>query len=116
MFSLISTTKTFDPARKAKVSGPKVSESGRLAPGQRTAGETVIGSIEVPAHVDPVQWHQATGYARQVCARFFRDGAGPADAMQAFGLEASTAAKSDWGRAVSAIAHALCTGAARRAA
>lgn len=28
-------------------------------------------------HINPVQWHQAVGYARQACARFFRDGSTP---------------------------------------
>ena len=37
-------------------------------------------------HVNPLQWHQAVGVARQSCARFFRDGGAPADALLAFGL------------------------------
>ena len=39
-------------------------------------------------HVNPLQWHQAVGIARQSCARFFRDGGAPADALLAFGLSA----------------------------
>ena len=39
-------------------------------------------------HVNPLQWHQAVGVARQSCARFFRDGGAPADALLAFGLSA----------------------------
>ncbi len=40
-----------------------------------------------PDHINPIQWHQANSIARQSCARFFRDGGTPADAMRAFGLE-----------------------------
>ena len=42
-------------------------------------------------HVNPLQWHQAVGIARQSCARFFRDGGAPADALLAFGLSAERA-------------------------
>ncbi len=41
-----------------------------------------------PHHVNPLQWHQAVGVARQSCARFFRDGGTPADALGAFGVAA----------------------------
>ena len=54
-------------------------------------------------HVNPLQWHQAVGVARQSCARFFRDGGTPADALLAFGLRPTSAAE-DWSRAVDAIA------------
>ena len=70
---------------------------------------------ETPAHVDPVQWYQAIGHARQVCARFFRDGATPTDALQAFGL-ASRAEPTEWSRAVTAVAHAMCAAPRRMAA
>ena len=39
-----------------------------------------------PRHVNSVQWEQAIGYARQACARIFRDGGTPATALGAFGL------------------------------
>jgi hypothetical protein len=68
-----------------------------------------------PGHVNPLQWHQAVGVARQSCARFFRDGGSPADALKAFGL-APEATCSDWGKAVEAIAEVLCAAPARRAA
>jgi hypothetical protein len=68
-----------------------------------------------PGHVNPLQWHQAVGVARQSCARFFRDGGNPADALKAFGLAHETAS-SDWGKAVESIAEVLCATPARRAA
>jgi len=58
-------------------------------------------------HINPMQWHQAMGVARQVSARIFRDGGSAADALAAFGLK-SEAGELDWSRAVEAIAEALC--------
>ena len=67
-----------------------------------------------PAHINPVQWNQALGYARQACARIFRDGGSPADAISAFGLEAQNA--TDWSRAVELVAESLTRSPVRRAA
>lgn len=67
-----------------------------------------------PEHINPLQWHQALGVARQSCARFFRDGGTPADALAAFGLKQSAA--SDWSHAVERIAEVLCAAPQRRAA
>jgi hypothetical protein len=58
--------------------------------------------------INPIQWNQATGIARQSCARFFRDGGTPEDAMRAFGVRAEGAAQADWVKAVEAIARVLC--------
>ena len=38
-----------------------------------------------PSYINPVQWQQSVGYARQACARIFRDGGNPAEAVRAFG-------------------------------
>ena len=69
-----------------------------------------------PQHVNPLQWHQAVGVARQSCARFFRDGGTPADALSAFGVPVDARLASDWGKAVDAIAEVLCAPAAKHAA
>jgi hypothetical protein len=69
-----------------------------------------------PQHVNPLQWHQAVGIARQSCARFFRDGGTPADALSAFGVPADAHLSGDWGKAVDAIAEILCAAPVRRAA
>ena len=66
-------------------------------------------------HINPVQWQQAMGYARQACARIFRDGGSPRDAVRAFGLAMGDPA-TEWSTAVDRIAHALCTPALRKAA
>lgn len=66
-----------------------------------------------PHHINSVQWQQAAGYARQACARIFRDGGKPADACRAFGLAEAAA---DWSVAVDRIAQALCATTLRKAA
>lgn len=67
-----------------------------------------------PAHVNPILWNQSIGYARQACARIFRDGGSPADAMKAFGLDGRR--DNDWSRAVERIAEHLSASPIRRAA
>jgi hypothetical protein len=68
-----------------------------------------------PRYINPVQWQQAMGYARQACARIFRDGGTPADAARAFGLATDQAA-ADWSIAVDRIAQSLCASGLRKAA
>ena len=67
-----------------------------------------------PRHINAVQWEQAVGYARAVCARIFRDGGDPASALAAFGLLSSD--RADWSTAVDRIAHTLCAPQQRKAA
>ena len=68
-----------------------------------------------PRHINPVQWQQAMDYARQACARIFRDGGSPGDAIRAFGLVPGEPT-GDWSIAVVRIAQALCAPVVRRAA
>ncbi len=71
----------------------------------------------IPDHINPLQWHQAMGFARQSCARVFRDGGTPAEALKAFGIAASAEdAKLDWDKAVERVAEVLCAQPQRRAA
>lgn len=65
-------------------------------------------------HITSVQWEQAIGYARQACARIFRDGGSPRAALSAFGLNVADPA--DWSTAVDRIALALCAWQQRKAA
>ena len=69
-----------------------------------------------PTNINSLQWHQALGYSRQACARFFRDGRKPADALIAFGVGARAGEELDWAKAVDVIAEALCSSPQRRAA
>jgi hypothetical protein len=71
--------------------------------------------MNTPHNVNPVEWQQNVGYARLACARIFRDGGSPADALSAFGL-ATSAAGVDWSQAVDRIAASLSVGARKRAA
>lgn len=61
-----------------------------------------------PNHINSVQWTQAIGYSRQACARVFRDGGTPVEALAAFGLDAGDIGGGDWSRCVDAIATSLC--------
>jgi hypothetical protein len=54
--------------------------------------------------------------ARQTCARFFRDGGTPEDALNAFGLSGDETVALDWSRAVDSIAQTLCSAPVRRVA
>jgi hypothetical protein len=65
-----------------------------------------------PAHVNPFEWEQAMGLARQICARIFRDGGTPEQALQACSL--APRAGANWSRAVDLIAEAMTTPAASR--
>ena len=65
-------------------------------------------------HINSVQWEQAIGYARQACARIFRDGGSPRAALAAFGL--SEAGHTDWSTVVDRIAQVLCARQQRKAA
>jgi hypothetical protein len=62
----------------------------------------------ITSHINPVQWNQAQGLSRQSCARIFRDGGTPADALSAFGLGAAEPEMVDWSKAVDLIAQQLC--------
>lgn len=68
----------------------------------------------VPDHVSPIQWHQAVAVSREQCARIFRDGGLPNDALAAFGLKRETGAT--WERVVDLIAAELCAHPIKRAA
>jgi hypothetical protein len=68
-----------------------------------------------PNNVNPVQWQQSLGYARNVCARVFRDGGRPADAMAAFGLDPAGASV-DWAVVVERIATQISKAPQRKAA
>ena len=79
-----------------------------------TGTTTTDLSACAPRNVDPAHWHQSVGYARQACARVFRDGGNPTEAVTAFGINAD--GRIDWSRAVEMIAETLCARPARRVA
>lgn len=73
-----------------------------------------------PNHVTRMQWDNAVAIARQACARIFRDGGQPSDALKLFGLRpargSATPASATWDKAVEQIAESLCSRGDRRAA
>ena len=71
---------------------------------------------EIPDHINPIQWQQSIAVSRERCARVFRDGGTPAEALAAFGLKLSSGQDVTWERAVDRIAAALCAHPDRRAA
>jgi hypothetical protein len=60
----------------------------------------------VPNHLNPIQWHQALAVSRQTCARVFRDGGSPSEALASFGL--ASGSDVNWDKAVDMIAEELC--------
>lgn len=69
-----------------------------------------------PDHVNPIQWHQALAVSRQTCARVFRDGGTPADALAAFSVRAGDDQSVSWEKAVDQIAAEICAHPIARAA
>ena len=64
-------------------------------------------AITVSRHINEVEWAQANDRARHICARVFRDGGAPSDALVSHGVSENCDAN-DWGRAVDLIAQAIC--------
>ncbi len=72
--------------------------------------------MTAPQYSNPVQWQQNIGLARTACARIFRDGGKPGDALRVFGLDTDHA-PTDWAVVVDRIATSLSMPAnARKAA
>jgi hypothetical protein len=73
-------------------------------------------SSSAPDHVNPIQWHQALAVSRQTCARVFRDGGTPWDALTAFGVKLDHDEEQSWEKAVDQIAAEICAHPIARAA
>ncbi|HVZ05596.1 hypothetical protein [Hyphomicrobium sp.] len=71
-------------------------------------------TLSVPDYLSPIQWHQAVAVSRQECARIFRDGGAPQDALAAFGLSGN--GSENWERVVDQIASEICAHPMKRAA
>ncbi len=59
-------------------------------------------------NINPAQWNQALGLARQACAEVFKKGGGPTDAIRAHGLSSHATQPLNWGKAIPLIALAFC--------
>ena len=73
-------------------------------------------TLEIPDHINPIQWQQALAVSRDKCARVFRDGGTAQEALAAFGLRLAAGQDVSWEKAVDRIAVALCAHPERRAA
>ncbi len=90
-----------------------------LFPPSSAARQIEEAIVMGPDYINPLQWHNAMGLARQSCARVFRDGGTPGDALKAFGLRPSVpneSAEVSWDTAVARVAQALCAKPMPRAA
>ena len=67
-----------------------------------------------PTALNPIHWQQSLGLARQICARVFRDGGTPGQALVAAGL--AFRADVGWDKAVEQIAETMSRATGRRAA
>lgn len=61
------------------------------------------------SNLNPVQWNQALGMARKLCADIFQEGGCPQDAVHAFGNTRIGQDGSHWGQAINLIAFAICS-------
>ena len=69
-------------------------------------------------NINPIEWSEAVGLARQAAARIFREGGSPEASLASFGLKTPSGGRLDWDRAIDLIAADLCARrrTARRAA
>jgi hypothetical protein len=68
----------------------------------------------VADQVSTLEWHNALAASREGCARVFRDGGVPADALVAYGVARQD--EVNWTQAVELIAQELCQQPFRHAA
>ena len=64
--------------------------------------------MQCPANINPVQWSQAVGLARQAAARVYRHGGSAREAAESFGVKTVKGADMSWDRAVEAMAERVC--------
>ncbi len=62
--------------------------------------------MSAPRGCPPVQWEQAIGLARHTCAKVYRDGGSPAEAL--FSAGADNSADASWDTAIRALARQFC--------
>ncbi|MEO0730388.1 MAG: hypothetical protein AAFR23_01425 [Pseudomonadota bacterium] len=61
-----------------------------------------------PKHMAPAQWTTAQGVARAVCAKVFREGGSPVDALRLNGVSVEAdPAEMSWSQAVDLLANAV---------
>jgi hypothetical protein len=64
--------------------------------------------MQCPANINPVQWSQAVGLARQAAARVYRNGGSAREAAESFGVRLENAPETSWDRAIEMMAERVC--------
>jgi hypothetical protein len=64
--------------------------------------------MQCPANINPVQWSQAVGLARQAAARVYRNGGSARDAAGSLGVKLAKETDLCWDRAVEMMAERVC--------
>lgn len=64
--------------------------------------------MQCPANINPVQWSQAVGLARQAAARVYREGGSAREAAESFGVKVGKAQDFSWDRAIEMMAERVC--------
>jgi hypothetical protein len=65
--------------------------------------------MQCPANINPVQWSQAVGLARQAAARVYRNGGSAREAAESMGVRIDTDVEVTWDRAVLMMAERVCS-------
>ena len=63
--------------------------------------------MQCPANINPVQWSQSVGLARQAAARVYREGGSAREAAESFGVKVGKGDVS-WDRAIEMMAERVC--------
>jgi hypothetical protein len=64
--------------------------------------------MQCPANINPVQWSQAVGLARQAAARVYRNGGSAREAAESFGIRLADVPDLSWDRAIEMMAERVC--------
>lgn len=64
--------------------------------------------MQCPANINPVQWCQAIGLARQAAARVYRNGGSAREAAESFGVKLTKDQDLSWDRAIEVMAERAC--------
>lgn len=64
--------------------------------------------MQCPANINPVQWSQAVGLARQAAARVYRNGGSAREAAESLGVRVTSETELTWDRAIEAMAERVC--------
>jgi hypothetical protein len=64
--------------------------------------------MQCPSNINPVQWSQAVGLARQAAARVYRNGGAAREAAESIGVQLGPGQDLSWDRAIEMMAERIC--------